>query len=174
MAASMDLLNRAHSLDVQRPSKVPGREEDQRNNLANQPPSKLLVAWGMNSQEIRRNLTAELLDTDPKTKGKTKGIHRGITGTPSHRISQANSHSRGNNTAARYKSARESEDLQDPINNIPDNHLDHFDRMNHPGQDQTRNPSKCSAVYTLAFSKRLIGRAGTLHSPRPFKVCRGW
>lgn len=170
MVASMDLLSRAHSLDAKRLSKVHGREEDQRNNLANQRPSKLLVAWDMNFQEIPRNLTAALLDTDPKT----NDIHRGITETPSRRINQASRHSRGNNTAAQCKTVRGSEDLQDPINNIPDNNLGRFDRMSPLGQDQTRNPSKCSVVSTLASSKRLTGRAGTLHSPRLFKVCRGW
>ena len=170
MVASMDLLNRAHSLDVKRLSKAPGREEDQRNNLANQRPSKLLVEWDMNFQEIHHNLTAALPDTDPKT----NDIHRGITGTRSRRINQANRHSRDNNTAAQYKSARELEDLLDPINNTPGNNLGRFDRMNHPGQDQTRNPSKCSVVSTLASNKRLTGRAGTPHSPRLFKACRGW
>lgn len=171
MVASMDLLNREHSLDVKRLSKAHGREEDQRNNLANRRPSKLLVEWDMNSQEIRRNLTVALPDTDPKT----KGIHREITGTPSRRINQANRHSRGNNTAAQCKSVRGSEDLQDPINNILDNNLGRFDRMSPLGQDQTRSPSsKCSVVSTLASNKRLTGRAGTPHSPRLFKVCRGW
>jgi hypothetical protein len=170
MVASMDLLNRAHSLDVKRLSKGPGQEEDQKNNLANQRPSKLLVEWDMNSQEIHRNLTAALLDTDPKT----NDIHREITGTPNRRINQANRHSRGNNTAAQCKSVRESEDLSDPINNIPDNNLGRFDRMSPLGQDQTRNPSKCSVVSTLASSKKLTGRAGTPHSPRLFKVSRDW
>lgn len=174
MVASMGLLNKARSLDVRRPSRGPGREEGQTNNLANQRPSKLLVAWDMNSREIRRNLTAALLDTDPKT----NDIHQGITGTPSRRINQTNRHNLDNNTAAaQYKSARESEDLQDlqePINNIPDNRLGRFDRMSRPGQDQTRSLNKCSVVSTLASSKRSTERAGTPHFPKLFKVCRGW
>lgn len=169
-AASMDLLNRARLLVVRSPSKAPGREEGQTNNLANQCPNKPLLFWDMNSQEIRHSLTAALPDTDPKT----KDIHQGITETPSRRTNQANRPSLGNNTAAQYKNARESEELQDPINNIPDSQLGRFDLMNHPGQDQTRSPSRCSVVSTLAFSKRLIGRAGTLHSPKLFKVYRGW
>jgi hypothetical protein len=120
-------------------------------NLANQRRSKLLVAWDMNSQETRHNLTAVLPDTDPKT----KDIHQGITGTPpSSKISQANKRSQDNSTAARYKSARELEDLQHPINSMPDNHLVRFDRMNHLGHGQTTNPNRCSAVSTLVSSKR--------------------
>jgi thioredoxin-like negative regulator of GroEL len=122
------------------------------NNLANQRRSKLLVAWwDMNSQETRHNLTAVLLDMDRKT----KDIHQGITGTPpSSKTSQVSRRSQDNNTAARYKSARESEDLQRPINNMPDNHLARFDRMNHLGHGQTTSPSRCSAVSTLVSSKR--------------------
>lgn len=169
-AASMGLLNRAHLLDVRRPSRAPGREGGQTNNLANQCPNKPLLPWDMNSQEIRHNLTAALPDTDPKT----KDIRQGITEIPSRRTNQANRPSLGNNMAAQYKSARESEELQDLINNILDSQLGHFDLMNHPGQDQTRSPSRCSVVSILAFSKRLIGRAGILHSPKLFKVSRGW
>lgn len=166
----MDLHNKARSLDVQSLSRALGREEDQMNNLASQHPSKLLVAWDMNSREMRRNRTAAPPDTGPKT----SDIHQGITGTPSRKTNQTSRRSLGSNTVVPYKSARESEDLEDPINNIPDNHLCRFDRMNRPGQDQTRSLSKCSVASTLASSKRLTGRAGTLHSPRLSKVCKGW
>ena len=174
MVANMALLNREHSSDARKVNKAHGHEQGHRNNLENPLPNKPLAAWGMNSpQGILRNLTEALLVTVPMTKDIRLEIIEILSRI--NRRSKDHKAPKDRSLVALFKIARESEDLQHhSSSNILGNRKDPFDQTSPPDPGLTMILNRCSAVSTLVSSKRLTGRAGILHSPKPFKVCKGW